>query len=188
MDKFSHDRIIIGMILSLGIAHLLKGVAKLIEHPAKNKPYWVHLLWVGYIFLLLVHFWWWEFRLSHVAQWTFGTYAFIILFIVVIYIISSLMFPDDMSDYHGFKEYYYSRSTWIFSLLALVFLLDYGDALLKGPAYMQELGPEFKIRFAGHFFLCLVAARVKKEWVHAGLAIAFIGYGVSWILRQYNVQ
>jgi phosphoglycerol transferase MdoB-like AlkP superfamily enzyme len=188
MDKFAHDRIIIGMILSLGIAHLLKGVAKLIEHPTRSKPYWIHLLWVGYVFLLLVHFWWWEFRLSHITEWNFLTYFYIISYIVLFYIICSLLFPDDLKEYNGYKDYYYARGKWFFALLALTFLVDIGDGLIKGKEYVTGLGTEYPIRTALHFILCVVAMKVKKEWFHGTLAIVFIVYSVSWILRKYLVQ
>ena len=54
METFGHVRMVIGFILSLSIAHLLKGTAKFIQHPNREKPYWIHLAWVFYIFILLV--------------------------------------------------------------------------------------------------------------------------------------
>jgi hypothetical protein len=188
MDKFTHDRIIIGMILSLGIAQLLKGVARLIEHPSRTRPYWVHLLWVGYIFLLMIHFWWWEFSLGKLVQWNFETYAFVILYIVVIYIICSLLFPEDLKEYAGYKEYYYSRGQWIFLLLAITFILDYIDSLVKGREYVGQFGMELKFRTLAHIILCLMAVKIKKQWFHGALAIAFLLYGISWILRKYSIQ
>ena len=37
-----------------------------------------------------------------------------------------------MSDYDGFEGYFYSRKGWIFGFLALLFLVDVGDTLIKG--------------------------------------------------------
>jgi hypothetical protein len=59
MDTFTHIRMVLSIIMGLSIAHSLKGAAKLIEHPKRYRPYWVHLLWAFYIFLLISHFWWW---------------------------------------------------------------------------------------------------------------------------------
>jgi len=188
MDKFAHDRILIGMILSLGVAHLLKGIAKLIEHPSRTKPYAVHLLWVLYTFLLLINFWWWEFRLGKIVQWTFGTYVFVILYITVYYIICSLLFPEDLKEYRDFKDYYYARGKWFFALLAAVFLLDLGDTLIKGREYFTALGTEYPIRIVSHTVLCLLAIKIKKEWFHMLLVVVFILYGISWVVRTYGVQ
>src|SRR5690348_14362121 len=66
MDQFFHIRMLVSMIVSLSMAHLLKGVAKIIEHPKRKEIYWVHLLWVFYMFIQIIDFWWWEFRLKRV--------------------------------------------------------------------------------------------------------------------------
>ncbi|MEI4926818.1 hypothetical protein Q8G50_30355, partial [Klebsiella pneumoniae] len=63
MELFSHVRIIIGVVMSLGLTHLLQGIASLVQHPEPRKVYMVHLLWVVSMVLYLLHFWWWEFRL-----------------------------------------------------------------------------------------------------------------------------
>lgn len=52
------------MILGLGVSHLLRGVARMVQHPKEYKVFWVHLVWS--LFLYLLHFWWWEFRLQKI--------------------------------------------------------------------------------------------------------------------------
>ena len=175
------------IIVSLSVATLLKGVAKLIEHPTKVRIYWVHLLWVAFVFLSLIDFWWWEIRLKGVKEWSYEVYLFIISYVVVYYITCSLLFPDDMKEYAGYKEYYYSRKNWIFSFLGLSFLFDVGDTFLKGVEYYQSLGTEYLIRIAIHVILCLVAIRTRNERFHAALVIFFILYNFFWIIRKYQV-
>ncbi len=188
MDKFAHDRIIIGMVLSLGLAHLLKGVARMIERPSKPGIYPVHLLWVFYTFMLLIDFWWWEYRLGAAAKWYFASYLFVVFYITCFYLLCSLLIPDDITEYPSYKEYYFSKGSRYFLLLAIVFLVDLGDTLIKGRTYFLSLGVEYPVRIASHFLLCLLAYRSKKEWVHVLLAILFIVYGISWIVRVYGVQ
>lgn len=102
MDTFGHIRMVIGFILSLSIARLLVGAVKLIQHPGRTKPYLVHLLWAFYIFLLLTHFWWWEFKLkTTVQEWQFQEYFFIIVFITMYFTLCALLFPDDLKDYQA---------------------------------------------------------------------------------------
>ena len=45
--------------------------------------YWVHLLWSLFVFLYLIHFWWWEYRLQVIPQWTFPLYFFISMYAVI---------------------------------------------------------------------------------------------------------
>lgn len=188
MDQFFHIRMLFSMIISLSVAHLLKGVAKIIEHPTRKRVYVVHLLWVLYVFIMLIDFWWWEFKLKKVTDWNFESYSFIVAYVVIFYITCSLLFPDDLKEYEGYKDYFYSRKTWIFTLLALLFVADVGDTLIKGREYYESLGPEYPVRIAAHVVLCLVAARTRKESYHTILVIVFLLYGISWILRKYLVQ
>ena len=75
---FGHIRIVIGMVISLSLARLLTGLALFIQHPGRNKVYWVHLGWTLSLFIFILHFWWWEFRLQSLPEISFGIYLFLI--------------------------------------------------------------------------------------------------------------
>jgi cell division protein FtsW (lipid II flippase) len=77
MDMYLHVRVLFSMILGLRVSHLLSGVASIVQHPKAHKLYWVHLLWALFVFLYLIHFWWWEYRLSAIQQWRFPLYFFV---------------------------------------------------------------------------------------------------------------
>ena len=188
MEQFSHFRTVFSMIISLSIAHLLKGAAKIIEHPARKKIYVVHLLWCLFVFLLIIDFWWWEINLTMIAQWNFEIYLFIIFYVILFYITSSVLFPDDLREYEGYKEYYYSRRGWIFGFMSLLFLADIGDTLLKGISYYKHLGIEYTAQIVTHFLLCILAIKIKKEWYHKGLVIVFLLYNIVWMFRKYHAE
>ena len=79
MDMYLHVRVLFSLILGLGVSRLLAGVARIVQHPRQYKVYWVHLLWALFLFLYLIHFWWWEYRSQTVPRWTFPLYLFIAL-------------------------------------------------------------------------------------------------------------
>jgi hypothetical protein len=118
MDLYLHVKVLFGMIVGLSVAHLLKGVASIVQHPKRFRVYWVHLVWVLFLFLYLIHFWWWEFNLARVREWTFPLYFFVALYAVLLYLLCTLFFPEQIGEYDGFKGYYYSRRQWIFALMA----------------------------------------------------------------------
>jgi len=188
MDTFSHIKVLITIILGLSITHLLKGAARFIQHPGRTKPYWIHLLWAFYIFLLLVHFWWWEFRLTEIQHWTFTTYFFIVFYVMLFFVLCALLFPDDIKDYTGYEDYFFSRKAWLFSVLALSFVVDIGDTLIKGKAYIESLHIEYPIRNATHILLCLVAIKTNSKTFHGTMVILFILYELSWILRLFDTM
>ncbi|MDB5271997.1 MAG: hypothetical protein JWO58_364 [Chitinophagaceae bacterium] len=185
MDQFVHVRTIIGIILGLSITHIVQGIVKLIAHPTKNKVYWVHLLWVAFLFLLIIHFWWWEFGLREIQHWNFLLYLFVIAYATLFYASAYLLFPNALDEYDGFKHYYYSRKNWFFGALSLTYCLDIIDTRLKGSAHLAALGNEYYVNLCIHILLCLFAMNTKNEKIHALLAIAFILYQASFIYRMY---
>jgi hypothetical protein len=185
MDFFSHIKSVIGIILGLSITHLLKGAAKQIQHPGRNKPYWVHNLWAFYMFLLLLHFWWWEFNLHDIKHWLFLEYFFVIFYIVIYYSVCALLYPEDLNDYKDYNDYFYSRRKWIFGILGASYLLDMVDTFIKGHAYYSHYTLEYPIRNISHFVLCMVAMKVNNKIFHAMLVILFIVYEFSYILRLF---
>jgi len=188
MDTFAHIRILIGMVMSLSIALMLKGTVKMVQHPGRDKPYWIHLLWALYVFLLLIHFWWWEFTFHNFSKWTFALYAFLICYIIVFYVMSALLFPDDLRDYTGYENYFYSRKKWFFLVLGFSFVMDIIDTSLKGKEYAGHLGIEYPMRNILHLILCIIAIRVSNKKFHAALVLFFLLYEISFILRAYYSQ
>ena len=54
------------------------------------------------------------------------------MYAILLYLLCTLLFPDEMSDYSGFRGYFYSRKKWIFNFIALLFSVDVADTLIKG--------------------------------------------------------
>jgi hypothetical protein len=63
-DGFTHVRIIIGMVLGLSLARLINGGMQFVQHPELSRIYPVHLGWVIFVLISIIHFWWFEFYLS----------------------------------------------------------------------------------------------------------------------------
>ena len=185
MDVFLHVKVLLSMILGLGVAHLLRGVARIVQHPRKYRIYWVHLVWVLFLFLYLILFWWWEFFLEKVAQWTFPLYFFIAIYATLLYLLCSLIFPDEMDEYDGYRGYFYSRRQWIFSVMTLLFIADIIDTFIKGAEYRAHLGLFYGIRTAIYILLSAFAVKIRSPRYHAVFATVALA-GEAWtILKLY---
>lgn len=185
-DLFAHIRIVLGMIIGLGVTRLLAGVARIIQHPAQYRLHSVHLAWVASVLLMLIHFWWWEFGLYDIQNWTFGKYLFLICYSFVLFLLTAFLFPESMRDYSSYADYFYSIRPWFFGLLALTFVLDIVDTLLKGPGHFAHFGQEYLIRTPLLLAACAVAILVDNRRVHLLLVLAIIAYQISWILRLFD--
>lgn len=184
-NYFIHVRIVLSMVVSLSIARLLSGLAKFVQHPDRTKVYSVHIIWVFFMLILLIHFWWWEFALSHISTWQFGTFAFVIGYASLLYLLCAILFPDNLFGYTGYNEYFTSRRSWFFGILALVYVCDYFDTWLKGSSYLAGRGAEYPIRTLGVVLLCMAAIKIKNLRFHQVFAAGLLLYEISWITRHY---
>jgi hypothetical protein len=185
-ELFVHVRIVIGMVLGLSITRLMAGLAKLVQHPGREKVYWVHLGWAASTLLFVINFWWWEFGLSQLGRMSFMLFVFVIFYASLFYLLCALLFPDDMKEYAGFEDYFYSRRKWFFGILALVNAVDLVDTLLKGWPYFQHFGLEYPIETVAHIVFCGVAMATANRTFHAIFVSINLAYEITWILRHFD--
>ena len=175
------------IVISLSLARLLTGLAGFVQSPGKHKVYWVQLGWVLSMFLFIIHFWWWEYRLGSLAVINFGVYLFLICFCCLFFFLCVVLFPTSVEDYGGYEEYFISRRRWFFGLLAVTYAVDLIDTFLKGQAYFHSLGWEYPIRNIVYIVLCIIAAFTANRRFQTAFVIVGLAYQISWIFRLYDV-
>ena len=104
MDLLEYINVLTSITVGLGIAYLLRGLAQIVQHPGRSEVYRVHLLRVGFLFLNMIFFWWWEYCLIEIKVWHFRNYAFIVLYALLPYLMCAMLFPSDLDDYHGYAD------------------------------------------------------------------------------------
>jgi hypothetical protein len=187
-DLYLHVRVVISIIVGLCITTLLSGFARFVQHPKRAKVSILHLGWAASLLLWIIHFWWWEFRLSMVPQWTFAIYFFIILYAILFFFLCTLLFPSDLTEYSGYEDYFMSRRRWFFGFLAATFVADVVDTSLKGTAYLHSFGVEYPIRIAANLTLCFIAMFTKNRRIQLALLTVSLVYHISFILRLYFTE
>ena len=185
MEIFEYVAVLTSIIIGLGLARLLSGFTRLVQHPDQVRVYWVHLCWVMYMFLTAVFWWWWEFNLESVEVWTFSLYSFVLFYAVVVYLLCAFLFPSNFADYGGPKGYFFSKRKWFFGILVLVNITDLFDTLLKGTDYLVGLGPEYSLSTGLKILLAGGAMISKSERYHAAIAIAFLLLQVYVAIRWH---
>ncbi|MFT9019145.1 hypothetical protein [Acetobacter malorum] len=185
-EIFQHVRIIMGMVVGLSVARLLNGLVRIIQHPGQTRVYPVHIGWVLTLLLMLMHFWWWEFWLVTLHRWTFEIYLFLIIYAIILFFLSAFLFPDSISDYTGYEDFFISRRKWFFSFFALSVVFDLIDTLLKGSAHYALFSAEYWFRVPVYLVLCGVAIVSANRRFHMAFVSLGLVYEVSWILRHFE--
>lgn len=188
MDLFEYITVLTSIIIGLGMAHLLRGLAGLVQHPGRHRIYWVHLIWVGYMFFNMVFFWWWEFALVQIDVWLFQNYLFIVFYAVLLYLCCAMLFPSDLASYDGFRDYFLSRRHWFFALLIATAIVDIYDTSMKGADHLQALGVGYVALTTSNVLICTVGIVGRHHIVQALVAIVALIYQVTWAFTYWGQQ
>lgn len=186
MGMFEYVIVLTGVVIGLALTHLMQGVAKIIEHPARVRIWWVHLAWVAYMFVSAVFWWWWEYQLRLIGSWTFQLYAFVVGYAFFMYVICAVLFPAEIEPYDGFKEYFMARRRWFFGMLIAWLAIDLLDTWAKGAAHFHSLGLEYPIAQAGLALICLAGLLSPRERVQIAVLLLVVGYQTSRIVRFFD--
>jgi hypothetical protein len=185
-DVYFHVRIVLGMVLGLSITRLLSGVAVYVQHPGRQPVSWLHLGWTLLMFLMVIHFWWFEFQLRGIERMTFPIYFFVLIYGSAWFILCALLYPSDIVEYDGYEDYFLSRRAWFFGIFAAMQGLDLVDTAIKGSAYFASLGWEYPVHNAVLAAAAIAAIAIRDRRFHLGfVAVAFL-YEASWIWRLYD--
>lgn len=182
MGIFEYISVLTSIIIGLGIAHLLRGVAGIVQHPGRHRLYWVHLVWVAFMFFNMIFWWWWEFNLSKLEVWYFPNYLFVLIYAVLLYLCCALLFPADLDDYDGFQDYFLSRRAWFFGLVASTNVIDVYDTWMKGAEHFERAGDAYLILTSVNFTAAVIAAVTSNRIYHAFVAVAALAYQVQWAI------
>jgi hypothetical protein len=148
VSQFEYVAVLISIIVGLALTQILRGVGRMVTTKQGPRPYWVHLIWTFYLFLNIILFWWWEFRLGTI-EWSLSVYLVVITYSTLFFFVSLVMQPGSLDGVASYKEYFYSHRRWIFGLIIAITLLDFVDTLIKGMAHFSNLGAGYlAIQFA----------------------------------------
>ncbi len=169
-ETFTHVRIVLAMVIGLGITRILTGVASFIQHPKRHHASLLHMLWVASMLLELVLFWWWDVRIARDNDWTFRAFLFQISYAILLFLLSALLFPDNVSEYGGYEDFFIQRRRWFFTLLASTWTLD----LIRNVEDWNRMTPGFLIHASTSLALCVVALTFKHRKIQIAVALLYI--------------
>ena len=144
-EAFFHVRILVGIITALSLSRLITGLARPVQDQDWHRVGLVHTGWAVFLLLMIVHFWWFELGLARIEKWTFGLYLFVIGYAILLFLICTILFPDQADRKMNLEEYFYSRQKWFYGLLAVIFLVDVADTAFKGLDQLARFRPGISV-------------------------------------------
>lgn len=188
MNHFEYVMVLISIIIGLGIAHILLGLGGIVDRLTgrgdRLRLSVAHAVWLAHIFLWLVLFWWWQFRLEVLwEEWTIGFYFFLVMYAVVLFLIAVILVPRDWDGITDLDDFFLRRRTWFYSAYLLGTLFDVVDSWIKG-------GVDYIVVTTGFWtitlwlataVLCTIGFRVRRMGYHAtaGAALLLLDFASS---------
>jgi len=113
--------VLVSIIVGLGVAEILTGIARQFRSRATSVAYWVHSCGVAVIFLALLQNWWELWELRNVDEWVFSGLVLMLLPPAGLYLIAHLIFHDPIEGAE-IKAYYYGemRPVWWLAVLVAI--------------------------------------------------------------------
>ena len=186
MSQFEYVAVLISIIVGLALTQILRGVGQMVTNKDGPRPYWVHLVWTFYFFLLTVLFWWWEFRLE-VVEWSLWLYLVVIIYATLLFFVSLVIQPSSLENITSYKDYYFAHRRWIFGLLIAIWLWDFVDTLAKGTSHFVNLGMGYLLLNITHLVASTVAIITANERYHQIFAVVMMFYFVTFMYQTFFV-
>ena len=183
MSLFEFIAGMISVILALAVAQMFIGVAELVQHRGKVRPFLPHAVWNVNLFLLTFVHWWslWTFR---DLSWNFGMFFFSLLGPSLMFFAASVINPQDQSEGVIDLAAHYLDIRPLFMVVFIAMMVFF---TLDGPLFGTEplLNP---LRVAQ---MCVVGSAVwgfasRSRWVHTAISVlVLLALGAVVIIRFF---
>src|SRR5690606_28669352 len=108
MTPFEYVSVLISLILGLGIAVILTGLARIIKRWESVVPYGPFFIWIVLVFVLHIQEWWDTYQLMNWTSWSLTVFLFVILYPILLFILANLLFPVKWKVPLDLKTYYFT--------------------------------------------------------------------------------
>ena len=190
-DQFQHVMVLTSIIIGLGITNVLLGVSGGIErYTGGGRPLqlsWASAFWLAQVFLWMIFFWWWEFRLVDILKhWTLWNYFLIVCYAVVLFLLAALLIPKDWDKVDNLNEYFLSKRRWFYSVYLLGLVMDVMDSWMKGGwTYIKGQGVLGWGYSVAGIIVAIIGFRSRHIRIHTIMGIVFL---VWEVLLSFNVS
>lgn len=170
MTVFEHLMVLLSLILSLGIASLLIGVARLAQEWRRVAFSWPHALWTAVIFLNQILFWLYAFTFRNVAHTSLTGLTLALALVVAVFLQGALVTPYihdegpiDLAAFHQSHRFQYLGAVVVYDLLFLAYA-----------AHIATVMPISAWSYAIPLYLIAIALPAiffRAAWVQVGCAL-----------------
>jgi len=116
MSLFEFIMVLLSMIIGLGVAEVLTGLARALLHRRLSIHSWHLLLLAAIVFVTLVQVWWESWTLHDVPEWSFPQLLLFLVNPILLYVLSHLLFPE-IGSTKSLRDHYFENHRLLFGVV-----------------------------------------------------------------------
>jgi hypothetical protein len=167
---FEFLMVLVSIIIGLGVAEILRGIARQIRNRDSVSGYWVHSVLVIFVFIALLQQWWEIWGLQSYPGWTFSGLLMMLSGPIGLFLIAYLLFPQPV---HGanYTDYYYGsmRPVWWIGVLTVTLATLFRPAIFGSELFIVDNATSL---FG--FFGFIILGLSRNRSLHAILVPVFL--------------
>lgn len=180
MGLFEFLMVLVSIIIGLGIAEVLTGLARALRSSDSVQHYWVHSILVLAIFIAQLQQWWESWGLRDAPEWNFLALLLMLAGPVCLFLMAHLLFPERLEG-ADLRAYYYGgmRPIWWLGAVGVVAATSFRPLIFGNPLLTADNATSFLI-FLGFILLFRSRRRVLHAVVVPALLLLLIWDILHW--------
>lgn len=176
-DQFQYVMTLVSIIIGLGITNVLLALGAVVDRLSEGRRplrlSWASGFWMAFTFLVMIMFWWWEFRLLELLKrWELWNYLLVICYAIVLFLQATLLIPRNWDAVDDLDEYFLAKRRWFYPVLLLSSMVDLLDSYMKGGmVYIVQTGTVSWGSDLAFIPVALIGMRSRNIRVHSAMAI-----------------
>ena len=185
MDSFSYLSVLISIVLGLGTANLLMGLARIVQLRSRIKMYWPTILWALTLLVIHVQTWWTMFGLRFVQTWDFVSFSLTLLQPIFLFFLSALIMPDfDRDDALDLKRNYFAHARWFFGIFIALLLASIARTYALAGRLPQSADLAFHVFFGVTASAMMISRNETLHKLNAILAAVTIAAYIALLFMR----
>ncbi|UXX80054.1 hypothetical protein N7E81_02905 [Reichenbachiella carrageenanivorans] len=171
MEPFEYVIVLISIILGLGIAQLLNGIADMLAQFKKTKFSVAHSIFVVVLFFVFFQDWWYTFQYSReIEQWSQFIVLALVSFPIALFMLARFMFPTGSRSQETDMYAYFSENwRWLYAIFASTILISIVQNItISGYTFTEQI--PLMLYFT--WYVVFISLNIQNQKYHNAFQIA----------------
>lgn len=185
MDPFEYVIVLISLILGMGLAQLLNGIADMLAQYKKTRFSTAHSIFIAIVFLVFFQDWWYTYQYSkEIQKWSEPIVLGLLSFPIALFLLARFMFPTgSRSQETDMYSYFYDNWRWLYSLFASTILISIVQNItISGYTIVEQI----PLMIYLIWYIVFIAINVKNPKFHRAFMVVQLFIWIYFFAAEVN--